>query len=142
MYEIEGILHHKGMIEEKPVGKEGNILRSQKIILKQPKRDQWSGKILKDGGNFVEFQATDDMVDKLLGINEKDNVKIEFYPRGTEYTNKAGELAWFSRLNILDIEVVKTNASQSKESAPSQPTPEQPAPSGATGDEIGDDLPF
>ena len=133
---IKGILHHRGIINERPSRDGSKVFRSQEIILKQPRIDQWSGEVM-DGGNYIVFEAQNDVIDTLMGFNEGDVVELEFFPRGTEYTNKAGELAWFSRLNIKSAKLIRSSAPQSASAATAQPVS-----SGATEDEIGDDLPF
>lgn len=127
---IKGILHHRGIINERPSKDGSKVFRSQEIILKQPRIDQWSGEVL-DGGNYIVFEAQNDVIDTLIGFNEGDVIEVEFFPRGTEYQDKSGELKWFSRLNIKSATLVKSFTPQ--KAAPAQP-------SGATEDEIGDDM--
>ena len=78
-------------------------------MLKQPRIDQWSDETL-DGGNYIVFEAQNDVIDTLMGFNEGDVLEVEFFPRGTEYQNRAGELAWFSRLNIRSARLIRAFA--------------------------------
>ena len=116
-YLIKGILHHRGIINERPSKDNTKVFRSQEIVLKQPRIDQWSGETL-DGGNFIVFEAQNDMIDTLMGFNEGDVLEVEFFPRGTEYENKSGELKWFSRLNIRSATLVRA-------AAPQKPAPQK-----------------
>lgn len=106
---IKGILHYRGIINERPSKDNTRVFRSQEIVLKQPRIDQWSGETL-DGGNFIVFEAQNDVIDTLMGFNEGDVLEVEFFPRGTEYQNRAGELAWFSRLNIRSARLIRAFA--------------------------------
>lgn len=116
-YLIKGILHHRGIINERPSRDNTKVFRSQEVVLKQPRIDQWSGETL-DGGNYVVFEAQNDVIDNLTGFNEGDVLEVEFFPRGTEYQNRAGELAWFSRLNIRSATLVRA-------AAPQRPAPQK-----------------
>lgn len=117
---IKGILHHRGIINERPSKDNTKVFRSQEIVLKQPRIDQWSGETL-DGGNFIVFEAQNDVIDTLMGFNEGDVLEVEFFPRGTEYQNRAGELAWFSRLNIKSAKLIRSFAPQGDSPAAGRP---------------------
>ena len=117
---IKGILHHRGIINERPTKDPSKTFRSQEVVLKQPRIDQWSGEVM-DGGNYIVFEAQNDIIDTLMGFNEGDVVELEFFPRGTEYTNKAGELAWFSRLNIKSAKLIRSSAPQINSVVAGQP---------------------
>lgn len=117
---IKGILHHRGIINERPSRDGSKVFRSQEIILKQPRIDQWSGETL-DGGNYIVFEAQNDIIDTLMGFNDGDVIEVEFFPRGTEYQDKAGELKWFSRLNIKSVKLIRSFAPQSASAATGQP---------------------
>lgn len=117
---IKGILHHRGIINERPSRDGSKVFRSQEIILKQPRIDQWSGETL-DGGNYIVFEAQNDIIDTLMGFNDGDVIEVEFFPRGTEYQDKAGELKWFSRLNIKSVKLIRSFAPQSTSAAAGQP---------------------
>lgn len=127
---IKGILHHRGIINERPSRDGSKVFRSQEIILKQPRIDQWSGETL-DGGNYIVFEAQNDVIDTLMGFNDGDVIEVEFFPRGTEYQDKAGELKWFSRLNIKSARLIRAFTPQSK-SAPTVQTET---------DDMGEDIP-
>lgn len=127
---IKGILHHRGIINERPSKDGTKVFRSQEIVLKQPRIDQWSGETL-DGGNYIVFEAQNDVIDTLMGFNEGDVLEVEFFPRGTEYQNRAGELAWFSRLNIRSARLIRAFAPA-----------ERPDSAKQSSSEIEDDLPF
>ena len=126
---IKGILHHRGIINERPSKDNTKVFRSQEIVLKQPRIDQWSGETL-DGGNFIVFEAQNDVIDTLMGFNEGDVLEVEFFPRGTEYQNRAGELAWFSRLNIRSARLISAFAPA-----------ERPSPARQPDSETGEDMP-
>lgn len=126
---IKGILHHRGIINERPSKDNTKVFRSQEVVLKQPRIDQWSGETL-DGGNYIVFEAQNDVIDTLMGFNEGDVLEVEFFPRGTEYQNRAGELAWFSRLNIRSARLIRAFAPA-----------EQPSPAKQPDSEIGEDMP-
>ena len=126
---IKGILHHRGIINERPSKDNTKVFRSQEIVLKQPRIDQWSGETL-DGGNYIVFEAQNDVIDALMGFNEGDMLEVEFFPRGTEYQNRAGELAWFSRLNIRSARLIRAFAPAERPSLAKQPD-----------SEIGEDMP-
>lgn len=126
---IKGILHHRGIINERPSKDNTKVFRSQEIVLKQPRIDQWSGETL-DGGNFIVLEAQNDVIDTLMGFNEGDVLEVEFFPRGTEYQNRAGELAWFSRLNIRSARLIRAFAPAKRPSPTKQPD-----------SEIGEDMP-
>ena len=126
---IKGMLHHRGIINERPSKDNTKVFRSQEIVLKQPRIDQWSGETL-DGGNFIVFEAQNDVIDTLMGFNEGDVLEVEFFPRGTEYENKAGEMKWFSRLNIRSARLIRAF------------TPaERPNPAKQPDSEIDEDMP-
>ena len=126
---IKGILHHRGIINERPSKDNTKVFRSQEIVLKQPRIDQWSGETL-DGGNFIVFEAQNDVIDTLMGFNEGDVLEVEFFPRGTEYENKSGELKWFSRLNIRSARLIRAFAPA-----------ERPDSAKLPDSEIGEDMP-
>lgn len=126
---IKGILHHRGIINERPSKDNTKVFRSQEVVLKQPRIDQWSGETL-DGGNFIVFEAQNDMIDTLMGFNEGDVLEVEFFPRGTEYENKSGELKWFSRLNIRSARLIRAFAPAERPDSAEQPA-----------SEIGEDMP-
>lgn len=126
---IKGILHYRGIINERPSKDNTRVFRSQEIVLKRPRIDQWSGETL-DGGNFIVFEAQNDVIDTLMGFNEGDVLEVEFFPRGTEYQNRAGELAWFSRLNIRSARLIRAFAPAKRPSPAKQPD-----------SEIGEDMP-
>lgn len=126
---IKGILHHRGIINERPSKDNTRVFRSQEIVLKQPRIDQWSGETL-DGGNFIVFEAQNEVIDTLMGFNEGDVLEVEFFPRGTEYQNRAGELAWFSRLNIRSARLIRAFAPA-----------ERPSPAKQPDSETGEDMP-
>lgn len=126
---IKGILHHRGIINERPSRDGSKVFRSQEIILKQPRIDQWSGETL-DGGNYIVFEAQNDVIDTLMGFNDGDVIEVEFFPRGTEYQDKAGELKWFSRLNIKSARLIRAFAPA-----------ERPSPTKQPDSEIGEDMP-
>ena len=128
-YLIKGILHNRGIIKKTPSKKGDKVFRSQEIVLKQPRIDQWSGETL-DGGNFIVFEAQNDVIDTLMGFNEGDVLEVEFFPRGTEYENKSGELAWFSRLNIRGARLIRAFAPA-----------ERPDSARLPDSEIGEDMP-
>lgn len=126
---IRGILHHRGIINERPSKDNTKIFRSQEVVLKQPRIDQWSGETL-DGGNFIVFEAQNDVINTLMGFNEGDVLEVEFFPRGAEYENKSGELKWFSRLNIRSARLIRAFAPA-----------ERPNPAKQPDSEIGEDMP-
>lgn len=126
---IKGILHHKGIINERPSKDNTKIFRSQEVVLKQPRIDQWSGETL-DGGNFIVFEAQNDVINTLMRFNEGDVLEVEFFPRGAEYENKSGELKWFSRLNIRSARLIRAFAPA-----------ERPNPAKQPDSEIGEDMP-
>lgn len=128
-YLIKGILHHRGIINERPSKDNTKVFRSQEIVLKQPRIDQWSGETL-DGGNFIVFEAQNDVIDTLMGFNEGDVLEVEFFPRGAEYENKSGELKWFSRLNIRSARLIRAFAPA-----------ERPNPAKQPDSEINEDMP-
>ena len=115
-YLIKGILHNRGIIKETPSKKGDKVFRSQEVVLKQPRIDQYTGE--EYAANFVVFEAQNEIIDALMGFNEGDVIEVEFFPRGTEYQNRAGELAWFSRLNIRSATLVRA-------AAPQRPAPQK-----------------
>jgi hypothetical protein len=74
---------------------------------------------------LVLFQATGDRCDQLEGLNEGDEVCIEFSLRGREWRSPSGDVKYFNSLDVWKVEATKRAA------------PRPAASSGAT-----DDLPF
>lgn len=56
----------------------------------------------------VLFQATGDRCSQLDGLQEGDEVKIEFSIRGREWRSPSGEVKYFNSLDVWKVERVGT----------------------------------
>ena len=83
---------------------------------------------------LIKFQMVQDNCEKLDGFNEGDQMEVSFNLRGREWTNKGGEVKFFSNLDAWRIDKVQSDriaTAATTSTAPTAPT-----------DENKDDLPF
>jgi len=83
---------------------------------------------------LIKFQMVQDNCEKLDGFNEGDQMEVSFNLRGREWTNKGGEVKFFSNLDAWRIDKVQSDriaTAATTSTAPTAPT-----------DKNKDDLPF
>ena len=56
----------------------------------------------------IEFQATQDKVDLLNGLNEGEQITVHFNLRGREWISPSGEIRVFNTNEIWKIEIAAT----------------------------------
>src|SRR5690606_8564463 len=72
---------------------------------------------------LVLFQATGDRCEQLDGLQEGDEVRVEFSLRGREWRSPAGEIRYFNSLDVWKVEPVNARAAESKREKPPATTP-------------------
>jgi len=82
----------------------------------------------------ILFQLTQDRVTSIDPFKEGDQVSVNFFLRGREWTNKEGKVLYFNSLDVWKVESAID---------PSGPPPmEEPPVEVVSSDDESDDLPF
>ena len=84
---------------------------------------------------LVQFQLTGDRCSQLDGLNEGDEVRVEFSLRGREWRGPKGEVKYFNSLDVWKLEATR------KQQPAASGTPHGAPPQTTTG-APDDDIPF
>ena len=91
----------------------------------------------------IQIDFLSDKIDLLNNVSEGESVKVGINIRGREWTNKQGEVKYFSSISGWRLE--KVSGENKNTEAPQPNTFQTPAPAtndNPFGDEIDDNLPF
>lgn len=130
---LNGILHHKGVVNEKTL-RNGSVMNIQEIVIKQEFKT-----VSGSRDNFIVIEAIKpELIERIGHLFEGASVSFEVYPIGNEYTNKEGRTAWFSKLRLQKIDEVGGHYypyTKAAMAARHQPAP-APAPAPAQSDDM------
>ena len=85
----------------------------------------------------ILFQLTQDRVSNLDGFKEGDDVTVNFFIRGREWTSPDGTVKYFNSLDVWKIENFSAQSAQAPDSAPTSKDDAE-----TFVEESEDDLPF
>lgn len=95
---------------------------------------------------LIPLQFTQDRCSNLDSFKTGDQVKVEFYIKGREWTSPQGEVKHFLSLDAWSIDQVGAQTSVSKSTSSNKDIPPPPAPvnfdNDSSSDDADDDLPF
>ena len=95
---------------------------------------------------LIPLQFTQDRCANLDSYKAGDQVKVEFYIKGREWTSPQGETKHFLSLDAWSIDKLGSTSASAKGSASESDIPPPPAPvnfeNDSSKDDLDDDLPF